>query len=157
GVIEALHRRKRSILLAGTTLIPLGLVAVNVLAAAFGWVPDWARTILGALFFWGIPAVVALAWLTFLFSLLASRYGRRVARWRRRWWPVGAWRSGPMPGAMHLLMEDDDQFMVSLERFLTEHQVRVALPLYDETGRYLFASPEKIKVLSRALVHASSH
>ena len=51
-------------------------------------------------------------------------------------------------------MEDDDRFSNCLQRFLAEHHVPYPLPLYDHRGRYLFASPTKVKVLADALVRA---
>ena len=54
--------------------------------------------------------------------------------------------------SLKLLLEDDDQMSLYLQRFLAEHQVPYALPLYDAMGRYQFASPEKIDVLASALL-----
>jgi hypothetical protein len=51
-------------------------------------------------------------------------------------------------------MEDDDLFSLHLHHFLAEHQVPCAVPLYDEQGRYLFAVPEKVPVLAKALMQA---
>ena len=42
------------------------------------------------------------------------------------------------------------------DQFLAEHQVPCYVPLYDDRGRYQFASPEKIKVLADAIVAASA-
>src|SRR5207253_11088723 len=53
-----------------------------------------------------------------------------------------------------LLLEDDERFVLALQRFLAEHHVPYPLPLYDQEGRYLFAAPDKIEVLSGALLRA---
>ena len=39
-----------------------------------------------------------------------------------------------------------------VQRFLAEHQVTHPYPLYDQTGRYLFRSPEKLGVLADVLL-----
>ncbi len=41
-----------------------------------------------------------------------------------------------------------------LQRFLAEHQVSYPALLYDQEGRYLFRSPEKLGVLADALLAA---
>ncbi len=164
SLFAALHRSKRTILLWGTALIPLGLFVVNVLAALFGDVPEWARSFLGSLLFLGGPLVIFGAWLLFLVSLLFSPRQRRLARWRKQLAALFCVLppSKPLPttvavgfhGALDLLLEHDDLFSMQVQRFLAEHQVPCAVPLYDERGRYLFAVPEKIDVLSRALLQA---
>ena len=58
------------------------------------------------------------------------------------------------PGGLARLLEDEDQLSVHLQRFLAEHQVPFPLSLYDDKGRYLFASPEKVQTLSRNLLAA---
>ena len=51
------------------------------------------------------------------------------------------------------LLEDDDAFSLLLQRFLADHQVPYMLPLYDASGHYLFAAPDKVAVLASALLH----
>ena len=63
-------------------------------------------------------------------------------------------RYGLAPGGLAALLEDDDAFVLLLQRFLSEHQVPYTLPLYDSEGRYLFAAPEKVPVMADALVRA---
>lgn len=63
-------------------------------------------------------------------------------------------RHGLGPGGLAALLEDDDLMSEHLQRFLAEHQVPFPLPLHDTEGRYLFASPEKVDVLARALLPA---
>jgi hypothetical protein len=63
-------------------------------------------------------------------------------------------RHGLTPGGLESLLEDDEQMALHLQRFLAEHQVPFRLPFYDWHGRYLFASPEKVDVLARALLQS---
>jgi hypothetical protein len=63
-------------------------------------------------------------------------------------------RHGLAPGGLEALLEDDELMAVHLQRFLAEHQVPYRLPLYDWRGNYLFASPEKVDVLARALLQS---
>jgi uncharacterized protein (DUF58 family) len=58
------------------------------------------------------------------------------------------------PGALGVLLEDDEHFIHYLQRFLSDHQVPYPVPLYDRRGRYLFAAPGKVEVLASALVRA---
>jgi hypothetical protein len=57
-------------------------------------------------------------------------------------------------GGLATLMEEDDAFMGYLQRFLAEHRVPYPAPLYEAQGRYAFAAPGKIDVLSAALLNA---
>jgi hypothetical protein len=86
--------------------------------------------------------------------LLGSARRRRLARWRKRLAAVLALRYRLGPGGLAALLEDDEQMALWLQRFLAEHRVPYALPLYDASGRYLFACPGKVEVLARALVQA---
>jgi uncharacterized protein (DUF58 family) len=79
---------------------------------------------------------------------------RRLARQRKCLAAILAERYGLSPGGLGLLLENDEQFSLFMQRFLAEHQVPYPLPLYDRRGRYLFASPGKIDVLAEALVRA---
>lgn len=168
GWLEAVYRSKRTVLLWGTTVIPLGVLITNLVAALFDEVPDRARTLLGGLLYFGVPAVVTGAWVVFLLSIAGGHNQRRLARWRKRLAalfcaraalsPSTAKHDGPaplaVPGAVDALLEDDDLFSLHLQHFLTEHQVPCAAPLYDANGRYLYSCPEKVGVLARALLHA---
>jgi uncharacterized protein (DUF58 family) len=84
---------------------------------------------------------------------LSSRK-RRLARWRKCLAAILVERYRLAPGGLGILLEDDEQFSLYVQRFLAEHHVLYPLPLYDRRGRYLFASPGKIDVLARALVRA---
>jgi hypothetical protein len=86
--------------------------------------------------------------------LWLSSKKRRLARRRKCLAAVLAERYSLAPGGLGILLEDDQQFSLAMQRFLAEHQVPYPLPLYDRQGRYLFASPGKIDVLAEALVRA---
>jgi uncharacterized protein (DUF58 family) len=118
-----------------------------------GGVPDWLLSFLvlcGA----GFPPAGLLALLAI--DALAGRQ-RRLARWRKRLAALLAARHGLTPGGVETLLEDNDAFSLHLQRFLAEHQVPYLLPPYDDRGRYLFASPEKVQVLASALLRAVAH
>ena len=57
-------------------------------------------------------------------------------------------------GGLAILLEDDERFSLYLQRFLADHHVPYSLPFYDDSGRYLFAAPEKVEVLARGLLRA---
>jgi hypothetical protein len=88
----------------------------------------------------------------YLVIMVVTRRRQRLLSWRKQLAALLAVRDGP--GQLAALLEDDEAFGLLLQRFLGEHQVPYTLPLYDEHGRYLFAAPEKIAVLSRALLQA---
>ncbi len=77
---------------------------------------------------------------------------RRLFRWRKRIAAVLAERDGLGSGGLAHLLEDDQALQSRLQDFLAEHQVPYPLPLYDSAGRYVFASPGKVQVLSDALL-----
>jgi hypothetical protein len=79
---------------------------------------------------------------------------RRLYHWRKRLAALLAVRYGLVPGGLALLLEDDREFTLYLQRFLAEYQVPFTLPLYDEGGRYQFASAAKIEILSAALLRS---
>jgi uncharacterized protein (DUF58 family) len=154
GLWEWLHRIKRQAFFRLTTIVPLGLLTLNVVALFMGWLPDWARSVLFQLFLFGAPLAILTAWLVLATSLLVSWRMRRLARWRKRLAALLAVRYGPVSGGLEALLEDDDLFSAYQQRFLAEHQVPFTVSLYDEKGRYLLAAPEKINVVARALVQA---
>jgi uncharacterized protein (DUF58 family) len=153
GKLDTLYRGKGAILL-GSHLLGLFLLVVNVAALAVD-LPDWLRFVLAFMFFPGSFLVAAGAWALFLFGLLVSGRQRRLARMRKRLAALFAVRHGPTPGGLEVLVEDDDLYSLHLQRFLAEHQVPCAVPLYDPDGRYLFNRPEKLQVLARALTRAA--
>jgi hypothetical protein len=79
---------------------------------------------------------------------------RRWYRWRKQLAALLSVRYGLAPGGLAVLLEDDERFVLYLQRFLAEHHIPYALPLYDPQGHYLFAAPGKVEVLARALLHA---
>ena len=157
GLLNRLHRRKSRLLLVLTTLLPLGLLLTNVTIALLGMAPEWAMSLLGGLFFFGTPLAVLVGWVLFLFSVLISSRLRRRAAWRKRLAALLALRASQGVGSAGLLaamLEDDDLFSLHLQRFLAEHQVPCAWPLYDSRGAYLFATPDKVTVLAKVLTAA---
>jgi uncharacterized protein (DUF58 family) len=156
GLLDWLNRRKRTILLWATTFLPLGFFVVNILAALSDAVPAWARTTLGAFTLFGLPLIVAGAWILFLFALTFSWHRRKVFRWRKRMAALLAQHHGLPAGGLEYLLQDDDALSEHLQRFLAAHQVPYTVPLYDEQGRYLLADPAKIARLSRVLVETAS-
>jgi uncharacterized protein (DUF58 family) len=89
--------------------------------------------------------------------LLGGLFGsrpRNLARWRKQLAALLAAHHRLGPGGLALLLEDDEQCSLHLQRFLAEHHVPYTLPLYDAEGRYLFAAPHKVDVLARALLAA---
>jgi hypothetical protein len=154
GLLEYLHRSKGSLLLLGASVVPLALLALNLLAASLGWLPRWAEggLLLAMLVVSPLAALGGL--LLFLFSLLVSGRHRRLARWRKRLAALLAVRHGLGPGGLQAMLEDDDLFGAQMQRFLAEHHVPYAVTLYDPQGRYLGSAPGKVAVLARALVEA---
>jgi uncharacterized protein (DUF58 family) len=78
----------------------------------------------------------------------------REYRWRKQLAAIMAVRYELGPGGLALLLEDDERCVRCLQRFLAEHQVAYPFPLYDRRGSYLFAAPEKPKVLADAILKA---
>jgi hypothetical protein len=99
-------------------------------------------------------AGLVMVFLFFRLLLLFFPRRRREYRWRKQLSALLSQRHGLAPGGLATLLEDDRMFALHLQRFLTEHHVPVPLPLYDEQGRYLFASPGKVDVLADALLRA---
>jgi uncharacterized protein (DUF58 family) len=79
---------------------------------------------------------------------------RRLLKWRKSLSALLSVRYGLAPGGLALLLEDDEQYTLHVQRFLAEHQIPFPVPLYDSQGRYLFAAPGKIDVLTKALLQA---
>jgi hypothetical protein len=98
-----------------------------------------------------IGLAVALALCTLIFFWPRES---RLARQRKRLASLVAVRHRLAPGGLAILLDDDGQLAVHLQRFLADHHVPYALPLYDEAGRYRFASPQKVDILATALLKA---
>jgi uncharacterized protein (DUF58 family) len=111
------------------------------------WLPWFAfrPTYLRKVRFWEVI-------LPFLPALSATR--RRQSMQRKRLSALLAVRYGLPPGGLGLLLEDDERFATLAQRFLADHQVAYPVPVYDEDGRYLYASADKVKALAAALVRA---
>ena len=78
----------------------------------------------------------------------------REYRWRKELAAILSVHYQLGPGGLALLLEDDERCIYFLQRFLAEHQVAFPFPLYDDDGRYVFAAPEKARVLADALLKA---
>jgi uncharacterized protein (DUF58 family) len=110
----------------------------------------------------GIAALASVIMLYYLLVRLA--YGvvgrlfaprrRRRRQWRKRLAAVLAAHYDLGPGGIAQLLEDNERFALWTQRFLAEHHVPYALPLYDRRGHYLYASPGKVEVLASALLRA---
>ncbi len=127
--------------LLADVLIPLPEPLLVVLGLAL------AASVAG-LYYAGVLFLLRSVWLWF------SSKKRRLARQRKCLAAILAERYHLAPGGLGILMENDKQFSLLMQRFLAEHQVPYPLPLYDRQGRYLFASPGKIEVLAGELVRA---
>jgi uncharacterized protein (DUF58 family) len=79
---------------------------------------------------------------------------RRLMRYRKKLSALFARRYDLGPGGVELLMQDDGQLGDYLERFLNDHHIPHTPALFDQRGRFLYASPEKVDVLASALLRA---
>jgi len=86
-----------------------------------------------------------------------SPTAHRVYRWRKELSAILSVRYELGPGGLAMLLEDDERCIHYVQRFLSEHQVSVPYPLYDQDGRYSFAAPEKAKVVANAILKAVTH
>jgi uncharacterized protein (DUF58 family) len=119
------------------------------------WLRDYGQGLshfLGA----GMLAVTGIMMVFLFFRVLRMFFPqrRREYRWRKLLSALLSHRHGLAPGGVATLLEDDRLFALHLQRFLAEHHVPTPLQLYDEQGRYLFASPGKVDVLANALLRA---
>src|SRR5262249_35686818 len=113
----------------------------------------------------GWATLATLGWLLYLyvrllvatydtpFLLPDSRRQQQIYR-RKQLAALLSVRYGLGPGGPALVLAADHQFGLLVRRFLADHRIPYALSLYDQAGRYQFASPEKVQVLSRALLQA---
>jgi uncharacterized protein (DUF58 family) len=129
---------------------PLFLIALAAGLAFSLLLAFFASSALG-FFLVVVLMLVGLGWLIFLDSFFR---GHRRARWRKRLAALLSVQYELAPGGLALLLEDDERFSFFMQRFLADHHVPYALPLYDEQGRYLFAAPEKVEVLAKDLLRA---
>lgn len=94
--------------------------------------------------------------------------GDAVFPWRRRFSPR-AWReearrkrlaavltcaeSLPLGGGA-LLAEDDRRLALTMQQFLSRHQIWYPVPVLDDQGRHRFLHPEKIEIVASAMLRA---
>jgi hypothetical protein len=154
GLFRHLFRRKEKMLFGGVLLFPFLLFVLNLWLLFDRKMPvrTLALSLLLSLLAW--LAVSSTTWLIFFCLTVFGFRERRRARWRKRLAALLAVRYRLGPGAMAFLTEDEDQLSLLLQRFLAEHQVPYALPLYDRPGRFLFSAPRKVRVLADALLRA---
>jgi hypothetical protein len=113
-----------------------------------------------SLFFTIVLSAAAIVYFLIVFAVLRvlpavfAPSRRRMLKWRKNLAALFSVRYGLAPGGLALLLEDDEQFTLHAQRFLAEHHIPFPVPLYDSQGRYLFAAPGKIDVLTKALLHA---
>jgi uncharacterized protein (DUF58 family) len=144
------------VLLFAFGLMPQVVEVVYSLAQVFLPVPDTVLKIIGAMLVLG-GAVFYYAFLSYCFRIGAGALGadrRRLARFRKRLASLLAALHDLGPGGIAALLEDNQLMALHLQRFLADHQVPYPLTLYDERGRYLFASPGKVAVIAQALLRA---
>jgi uncharacterized protein (DUF58 family) len=142
----ALGRALKDVLVGGL----LGAVLAGMMGAGLGGVADGVPGAQVGFLLATVPGVL-------IGGLVGARYRsaeRRLAAWRKQLAALLAARYALGPGGLALLLEDDEQCSLYLQRFLAEHHVPYTLPFYDAEGRYLFAAPDKVEVLARVLLQA---
>ncbi|MHB1426174.1 MAG: DUF58 domain-containing protein [Gemmataceae bacterium] len=158
GLFELLHRRKSALrnLCWWTSFWALVLPLLLLLARVLFKAKALDNALLFVLFLAPLATLTAWASTVFLFGVDAATgwVKRRRDRRRKQMAAIVSARYGLAPGGLAALLEDDDAFSLLLQRFLSEHQVPYTLPLYSLEGRYLFAAPNKARVLADALVRA---
>jgi uncharacterized protein (DUF58 family) len=161
GLLRYMHRLRLRVYLAGVLGVPALTALLYATAVAFVILTHKPQDVIAKTIARGLAVTVLLSALgvmgATLFSAASTIFGEKVRRtqaWRKRLAALLAARYGLTPGGLAPLLEDDDQFSLYLQRFLGEHRVPYALPLYDAEGRYLFRSSGKVSVLAAALVQA---
>jgi uncharacterized protein (DUF58 family) len=149
-----LHRRKLKLLGLSAFGVPFLFFLINVLLWKTLSPQERGILIVLSLLLMSLFQIGTSILLTL--TLLISGRQRRLAAWRKRLAALLSVRYGLLPGGLEAMLEDDDLFSLHVQHFLNDHQVPFDLPLYDNNGRYLFAAPEKVAVLSRALLQAVS-
>jgi uncharacterized protein (DUF58 family) len=79
---------------------------------------------------------------------------RRLARMRKQMSALLAQRYNLGPGGLEMLLEDDRQLGVYLERFINEHHVPHTPSLFDREGNYVFRSTKKLERLTASLLRS---
>jgi uncharacterized protein (DUF58 family) len=116
--------------------------------------PAHDTMVLTFLFLLGIIYPLWIGFVRDAVPLLFAPRRRRRTQYRKKLAALFAHRYGLGPGGLEMLLQDDDAFSTYLERFLNEHHVPHTPTLYDRDGRFLYASPEKIDVLSNTLLRS---
>jgi uncharacterized protein (DUF58 family) len=151
-----LDRNKRMLLFQGTIGIPLAALVLGLLAMIFLPPGEWVS--------WGVMGALAAltllstgASLVFLFSLLVGGARRAAFRTRKQVAAILCVLHDLPADALQRMLEDDDFCSLHVQRFLAEHQVPYAVPLFGPGGQYLLANPKKVEVLGKAIVRAAAH
>jgi uncharacterized protein (DUF58 family) len=157
-----LDRNKLMVLFVGTLVIPLA--AALLWLAAFLWLLIISPTELGEWAAWallatggGLAVVTTGAWLIFFFSLLVGGTRRAEFRARKQVAAVLCVLHDLPADALQRMLEDDDFCSLHVQRFLAEHHVPFAVPLFAPDGRYLLADLRKVDVLAKAIVRSAAH
>ncbi len=151
-VLQFLHRRKLHMLKIATLQFPLCVLVANLLMSFVLSPADRALFLICSAALSLLVTLILFA--VIAFTILFSGRQRQLAAWRKRLAALLAVRHGLGNGGLEALLEDDDLFTLQMQQFLAEHQVAYNLPLYDAQGRYLFAAPEKLPILGKALLRA---
>jgi uncharacterized protein (DUF58 family) len=121
---------------------------------AGGIVKEQAGSLANVLFVTAASAALALVYWG-VYGLSGFLPSPRVDRLRRKQLAaaLAAIDDAPMETEARYL-DDDAAFSLRLQRFLAQHHRRYPVALFDDDGRYLFRSEEKIDVLSRSLLRS---
>ena len=146
-----LYRRRTKFFLMCAYGVPILLAILNAMLCLLN-VPWLIYSVIASSIVASLLPIVGLT--TFIGATLFGGRARRRDANRKRMAALLSVRYNLAPGGLETLLEDDDQLALLLQRFLADHRIPYALPLYDRRGRYLFAAPDKIPILAGALVRA---
>ena len=76
---------------------------------------------------------------------------------RKRMAAILSARHGLGPAGIALLLRDHALYSVHLQAFLDAHQVPYHRPLFDRDGNFLYRTPRKIELFTRALLRSVAH
>lgn len=152
GFLRSFYRHKFELLWFALISMPLFFLFCNILAGYF--LPEESRVRLISLSATATFLFGSVSSVLFLLSTLISRTQRRLGRMRKRLSALLSVRHNLDPGGLALFLEDDAAFSLAMQQFLGDHQIPHDFPLYDPQGNYLFLAPEKIAIVTRALIQA---
>jgi uncharacterized protein (DUF58 family) len=159
--LRRIYRARLLLWLAGAMGIPLLILLLYAAVVAYVIFSRQPQELIAMTISRGLAIAVVLSGLsatTAAIFLAATTLGgdrqRREQARRKRLAAMLSIRYGPIPGGLAALLEDEDQLSLLLQRFLSEHRVPFALPLYDSEGRYLFGAEGKVPVLATAILQA---